>query len=126
MIHDQRIHFAAGDTYLRHFPNGMTPAEAACLALLDRVEALEARLRQIESRTNWPVLPAPRLHLSWSEDMKEDDPFKPLSAKVNPTSYSVGGRLIEKPTIARASEDRRIMAAIRRKQVHRQKAGEGK
>ena len=69
MIHQPRIHFelAPPDTsYLRHMPCGMTPAEAACLDLLDRIEELQDRVWALEKAitinpVRWQHVP--RLHL---------------------------------------------------------------
>lgn len=90
--------------------------EQACLELLARVEVLEAEVRRLTGR---------EVVQKRIMDMDDDDLFKPLSAKVNPKRFTVGGRLIENPKISRMSEDFKLKAALRNIQrLDRPKAGQ--
>lgn len=56
----------------------------------------------------------------------DDDPFKPLSAKTGRPNYSISGRTIATPGIARAAKDRALLANLKKKKaLKRLKTKEG-
>ena len=53
---------------------------------------------------------------------REEDPFKPLSAKPKKPAYSIGGRQIGSQEQIRAAKDRALLADIRRKKAKAKEA----
>lgn len=117
MIHERRLHLdlsAADRAACRdetHHSHGVTPEQAAILSLLDRVEWLERKIKELEV----------------SMQRKNDDEptieelCKPLSAKVMPkrAMHNIGGREMDE---ARSLSSQRHAISMKRIRAGARKA----